>query len=907
MASRRRRAVVWTFLGVVLLFLLLSSTIAYYYTEILWFDELGFLSVFATRAFARAALGLATGLVFGLFLWGNLRFVRSSVMQLWSQVEEAGFGGWVRPRIIDRISLVVSVIFGLLAGISFSTEWELILRFMNRVPFGILDPIFGRDVGFYIFSLPVYQLLFGSASFLLLFALVIMGLIYFFAGSINFLGGRVNVHPRTRQHLGALLIGYFLLRAWGYWLDAFELLYSPRGVAFGVAYADAYAHLPALRIMVVLSVLAAAVTIWYIRSRDIRWIYAAVAVMLIGSVGLVNIYPMAVQRLVVDPNELAREVPYIEHNIRMTNEAYGLSSVREEQFPALDNLTWEDLENNWDTIENIRVWDWRPLLTSYRQLHAIRAYYDFLDADVGRYTVDGNYRQVLLSAREIDSSRIPGAQTWVNQRLQYTHGHGLVMTPASEVTEDGLPEMFIEDIPPTSYVDLEIGNPAIYFGEGTLDYVIANSHEPEIHYPDGDRNVHIHYDGDGGVPIGGAIRRSAFSLRFADYNILISTALHSESRMMYYRNIRDRIRHLAPFLALDEDPYIVLDEETGGLLWIQDAYTYSTRYPYSEPYERQLNYIRNSVKVVVDAYTGETTFYVFDDEDPLLRTYRNIFPDLFTDASEMPDHLKDHTRYPLGLFEIQMNMFRTYHMTDPVVFYNKEDLWEVPEEIHAGVAQRMEPYYTMMNLPDGDGLEFILMIPFTPSGRDVMVGWMAARSDGDNYGDLLVYNMPRGRTVLGPRQIEARIDQDGDISQLFTLWGQSGSQVIRGNLLVIPVEDSLLYVEPVYLEAADTALPELRRIIAAHGNQLAMGRTLEEALEILFGVRPDVDVPDDPDAPDVPLTDIELILRAHELYQSAQEALRRGEWARYGRIMDDLGDVLERLGDDLIVEEDTTD
>ncbi len=907
MASRRRRTVVWTFLGIVLLFLLLSSTVAYYYTEVLWFGELGYLSVFVTRALARAALGVGAALFFGLFLWANLRFVRGSVMQLWSQVEEAGFGGLIRPRTIDRIVIGVSAVFGLLAGISFSTEWELVLRFLHQAPFGIADPLFGRDVAHYMFSLPVYQLILGSLSFLLLFALVIMGLIYFFAGSINFLGGRVNVHPRTRTHLGALLIGYFLLRAWGYWLDAYELLYSPRGVAFGAAYADVYAHLPALRIMLGLSLVAAALTAWYIRARDIRWVSAAVVIMLIGSVVLVQVYPLAVQRLAVDPNELARERPYIEHNIEATRVAYGLDAADEALFPAVDTLTWDDLENNWETIENIRVWDWRPLLTSFRQLHAIRAYYDFLDADVGRYTINGEYRQVLLAAREMDSSRIPGAQTWVNQRLQYTHGHGAIMTPASEITEDGLPQMFIEGIPPESAVDLEIENPAIYYGEGTLDYVIANSKEPEIHYPEGERNVHIHYDGDGGVPIGGALRRSAFSLRFGDYNILISAALKPESRIMYYRNIQQRVRHLAPFLSLDGDPYIVVDEETGGLVWIQDAYTFSSRYPYSEPLDRGINYIRNSVKVKIDAFTGETNFYVFDEDDPMLQTYRSMFPDLFRDADQMPDHLRAHVRYPTGLFEVQMDKLRVYHMTDPVVFYNKEDLWEIPEEVYAGQTQRMEPYYAMMNLPDGDGLEFVLLIPYTPSGRDVMVSWLAARSDGDNYGELLLYRMPRGRTILGPRQIQARIDQDADISQLFTLWGQSGSQIIRGNMLAIPIEESLLYVEPVYLEAADRALPELRRIIVAHVNRLAMGRSLEEALEILFGVRPDVADPADPDAPEETPAELDLIVQAYELYNDAQEALRMGQWGRYGDLMDELGSLLEQLGGDLILEEEPAD
>ncbi|MFW5897196.1 MAG: UPF0182 family protein, partial [Bacillota bacterium] len=407
MSSRRRRAVVWTFLGVVAAFLLLSSTIAYYYTEILWFDELGFRDVFVTRILAGAALGLVAGLAFALFLWVNLRIVRATIMQLWSQAEELGLGGLIRPRTIDRVSILISGVFGLLAGISLSTEWEMVLRYVNRVPFEVAEPIFGRDVGFYIFTLPVYQLVFGSLSFLLLFALVIMALVYFFSGSINFLGGRINVHPKTRLHLGGLLAAYFVVRAWGYWLDAYDLLYSPRGVAFGASYADIFAQLPALRIMVVVSLVAAALTLWYIRARDIRWVYAALILMLIGAVGLVNAYPMAIQRLVVSPSELAREATYIEHNIDLTTKAYGLEEIDERQFPATGSLSWGDLEENWDTIENVRIWDWRPLLTTFRQLHSIRAYYEFLDADVGRYEIDGDYRQVLLSARQIDSSRIP--------------------------------------------------------------------------------------------------------------------------------------------------------------------------------------------------------------------------------------------------------------------------------------------------------------------------------------------------------------------------------------------------------------------------------------------------------------------------------------------------------------------
>ncbi len=895
----RRRVVVWTVIGIVAAVLLLSSTAAYYYTEVLWFDELGYLSVFWTILRTRLLVGLVSGLIFGLFLFANLRYVRSAILQLSSQVDELQTGQWFLPRTINRVIVAVSVVFGLLAGISFATEWETVLRYFNQSPFGINDPLYGRDIAYFVFTLPFYRVIFNSVGFLILLTILVMALIYFFAGSVNFLGGRVNVHPRSRRHLAVLLASYLLLKAWGYWLDAYQLVYSPRGVAFGASYTDIHAQLPVFRIMSILAVLSALVALWYIRARDIRWLYAAVGIMLIGSLALGTGYPAAIQRLVVAPNEIARETRFIEYNIAYTRAAFGLDRVEEREFPAADVLTWEDLEENIETVENVRLWDWRPLLASYRQLHTIRAYYEFPDADVDRYTIDGRYQQVLIAARELDYERVPGAETWVNQRLQYTHGHGVVMSPAAQFTPEGQPVMYIQDIPPTSEVDIEVANPAIYYGEMTQAYVITNTREPELHYPMGAENVYIHYDGTGGVAFEGLLRRSLFALRFSDYNILLSGSITPESRVMYYRHIGQRVRRLAPFLMYDDDPYVVLSREEGRMFWIQDAYTHTTRYPYSEPYRHQLNYIRNSVKVVIDAYNGDVTFYVFDEEDPLIRTYMNMFPDLFRSKDEMPGELQGHVRYPEGLFQTQMDMYRTYHMQDPVVFYNKEDLWEYPEEIFAGQPRRMEPYYILMDLPGDDsrGQEFILMTPFTPSQRDVMISWVAGRSDGDQYGDLLVYKMPKGKTVLGPRQIEARIDQDAEISQLFTLWGQSGSRVIRGNLLVIPIKDALLYVEPVYLEAADTALPELRRVIAAYGNRVAMGRDLSEAMEILFGVRPPLEDPtEDPDDGVIlPDTDVELIGRAWQLFQGAQEALRAGQWARYGELMSQLEAILEQL------------
>jgi len=691
-------------------------------------------------------------------------------------------------------------------------------------------------------------------------------------------------------------------------------------VAFGASYTDMHAHLPVFRIMTVLSIVAGAIALWYIRSRDVRWMYVAVALMLVGSVGLGTAYPAAIQRLIVQPNEIELERPYIEYNINHTQMAYGLDDVTQIPFAATDTLDWETLERNIETIENVRLWDWEPLLESYRQLHTLRAYYAFTDADVDRYTLNGRYQQVLIAARELNYAQVPGAETWVNRRLQYTHGHGLVMSPAAEFTEEGLPRMYIEDIPPQSTVDLEVKNPAIYYGEMTDDYVITNTREPELHHPEGDTNVYKHYAGTGGVAAGGIGRRAAFSLRFGDYNFLLSGSIHPESRVMYHRHIQERVRQVAPFLLLDGDPYPVVSKDENQIFWIQDAYTHSDRYPYSEPYYRGANYIRNSVKIVIDAYSGDMDFYVFDPDDPMIQTYGNIFPALFSPMEEMPSSLMEHVRYPMDLFEMQSEIYRTYHMENPVVFYNKEDLWAFPEEQFRGQSRRMEPYYIMANLPKiGDDLEFLTMMPFTPENRDVLVSWMAGRATPENYGELVVYQMPRGRTVFGPSQIEARIDQHEDISQLFTLWGQSGSDVIRGNMLVLPIEESLLYIEPIYLEAVDRGLPELRRVVAAHGDRLAMGRSVIEAMEIVFGVRdpldpeellededledelvtedPDVDDPPEPDPDDIdlPEEDVEQIGLIYDLFQEAQEAARRGDWAQYGEIIDELEDILEGL------------
>jgi len=892
---RSRRTVIYTFLAVLALIILFASTLTYYYVDLLWFGQLGYASVFWTVVRWRLLVGLLGGLIFGLLFYLNLLPTRRGVLHLQfpSEVIDIPYQGLISRRTVNILILLASLVVAVLAGISFSSQWDTVLRYINQGGFGLADPLYGRDVGFYVFSLPLLAVLYQTLSFLLLLLLVVAGLIYFLTGYINLAGVRVNVHSRARWHLGIILAAYFVLKAGGYYLNTFDLLYSPRGVAFGASYADIFAQLPALRIMSVLSLLAAAVVVWYIRSRNLRWIYLAVALLPVASILLGTVYPTLIQQFVVTPNEIQKETPYITHNIKYTRAAYGLETIAEREFPATEDLTWSGLQANRSTIENVRLWDWRPLERTYRQLQTIRPYYDFPDVDVDRYTIDGGYRQVLLSGREIDYEQLPGT-SWINVHLKYTHGYGVVMSPASQVSKEGLPTFYIKDIPPRSSINLPVGNPAIYYGLKTEPYVFGNTREAEFDYSVGDENAYAQYAGNGGIPVRNFLRKAAFAVRFGAYQILLTSAITPESRLLMYRQVPERVKKIAPFLMLDRDPYLVVHDDR--LFWIQDCYTYSQRFPYSQPYQGRYNYLRNSVKAVVDAYNGDVTFYLAGPDEPVAKTYSRIFPGLFRPLEDMPEGLRAHIRYPQDLFELQRDMYTVYHMEDPVVFYNKEDLWAVPQQATGTQTEAaMEPYYVMIQLPEEEQAEYMLITPYTPARRKNMIAWLAARNDGENYGKLVVFKMPKQRLVYGPGQIDGRIDQDAEISQKMTLWGQSGSRVIRGNLLVIPVEDSIIYVEPIYLESTETQLPELRRVIVAYANRLVMGADLESALAGVFGARPEE--PEEPGIPTEPTTRDELIFRASDLYDQAQEALRAGEWARYGQLVEELGRVLQDLRD----------
>ena len=608
------------------------------------------------------------------------------------------------------------------------------------------------------------------------------------------------------------------------------------------------------------------------------------AVYIIGIVA----YPYVLHKFKVAPNELALETPYIEQNIKFTRLGYNLETIEVRPFDVDYNLSGKDIEKNDATIKNIRLWDHSPLLRTYSQLQQIRTYYKFADVDNDRYTINGEYMQVMLAPRELSYNDLP-SKNWINERLIFTHGNGITLGPVSRISREGLPEFLIKDIPPVSQVDLKVARPEIYYGELSNNYVIVKTKIPEFSYPTSEGNVYTTYEGSGGVRLDSLFKRALFSAKFKTEKILLSSDISGESKILYYRNILDRVRAVAPFLLFDQDPYLIVTKD-GRLVWMADAYTVSSRMPYSKPIERRINYIRNSVKVVIDAYNGSMGFYVSDPSDILIKVYSKIFPDVFKSLKEMPEELRQHIRYPHRLLQIQASMFAAYHMTDPKVFYNKENLWEVP----AFGEMLMEPYYTIMKLPGEKKEEYILLLPYTPAKRDNLAAWLAARCDEPDYGKLLIYTFPSDRLIFGPKQVDARINQDSYISQQLTLWNQRGSEVIRGSLLVIPIERSLLYVQPLYLAASDkVGLPELRRVIVAYENDVVMEENLELALQRLFGAKA-VAGKADRTAEDIPSTPADLAKEAMRVFEKAIELQRQGNWAGYGEEIKKLGQLLKR-------------
>ncbi len=831
--------------------LVLAPWLARWYTEWLWFGEVGYRVAFWTPIVSEIVLGTLAGLSVFLIFYINTRLLLR-LRPVPRVIELRASGGRAYRQIVTRlqparIAALGAAVVGGIAGIAASGAWLTFQMLVHQVPFGTRDPIFGMDAGFYVFTLPALSRLYEWLIGWLAAALAVVAIGYYLDLAPLAMRG-VWVVPRgVRAHLSILLGVLVLVQAAGLWLQTYGLLLMQRGVVFGAGYADMHAALPALR---VLSVLAAATGLLLMvspRMRSFRPAAGALAGLVVLWIAGVQFYPGFVQQFNVAPNELRRETPYIQHNIAATLHAYGLDAVEEKAFPASTTLDPATVVANQSVLDNVRLWDDRPLLRTYTQLQSLRLYYTFSSIGIDRYRIAGREQQVMLAARELDVSRLPpDARTWVNEHLVFTHGYGLVMNPVNRFTAEGLPEFYVKDIPPQSVMGEPVSRPELYYGLTAAPYVVVKTRTRELDYAAGDRNVYADYTGSGGVPIGGSLSRLAFTYRFGALPLSLNTDITPASRIMFHRAVPERVAHIAPFLTFDHDPYLVV--AGGRLFWIIDGYTTTAAYPYAQP-TGQLNYIRNSVKAVVDAYDGSTRFYVADASDPLIATYARIFPGVFAPLSEMPRALAAHIRYPVDLFTVQAQIYATFHMTDPQVFYNREDMWAVPNEAFAGAAQPLEPYYVDLRLTPRGRDEFTLILPFTPSGKDNMVAWMAARSDAPNYGHLLVYRFPKDRTVYGPMQIEARIDQDPSISSRLTLWNQQGSQVIRGNLLVVPVADALLYIEPLYLQASGSGLPELKRVIAAYGSRIAMEPTLDEALARIFGTPPQPPVETPPAGP----------------------------------------------------------
>ena len=886
---------------IVLLLVIALPSFAQIYTEWLWFGETGHQPVFLKSITSRGLLGAGVFAAAFAVLLVNLRIAARGANR--PSVVFPG-GGDIPPIVLEprHLRLLAAAAAGLgglfIAGVA-SGQWLMVLQYLHATPFGEADPLFARDAGFYIFTLPLLDAVRYFLIAVVGLSLVGAGALYVARGQLGLTPRGLQADPLPRRHLAALIAAGFLLLAAGAYLDMPRMLTTPAGIIHGASYVDVEVRLPALQVLMIAAGLGAAASAYAAFSSTIWPVAAAIGGYLVVSIGGAGL-AAAVQQLIVTPDEQRKEAPYIARNIAATRAAFDLDEVEERQVSGDASLTLDDIAANAETINNVRLWDHQPLLDTFGQIQEIRTYYEFASVDNDRYVVDGEYRQTMVSSRELNSDSLPN-RSWINERLQYTHGFGVALGPVNQVTQEGLPVLFIRDIPPRSDTDLTVNQPSIYFGELSNDYVLVNTRTDEFHYPEGEDNVSVRYDGEGGVPLGNLFRRLLFSLRFRSYEILVSGQLGAESRLIFHRNIADRVATIAPFLRYDSDPYLVIAD--GGLYWIRDAYTASGDYPYATPVTDRINYIRNSVKVVIDAYNGTTTFYLAQPDDPIAATLGAVFPGLLQPLDAMPDALKSHIRYPEGIFALQTAVYSTYHMTNPAVFYNREDEWEVP----VIDSEQMEPYYTIMKLPGEERAEFIQMLPFTPRGKNNLAAWMVARSDGEHYGKMLVFQFPKQKVVFGPSQIVARINQDQEISPQITLWNQQGSEVIQGTLLVIPIEEALLYIRPLYLRASGGRIPELKRVIVAYQNQIVMEETLDEALAQLFGTPPP---PEPPGAPAAVLASSAgaaaetaaapagargLAQQAQEHYSRAMQAQRQGDWAAYGAEIERLGDVLSQL------------
>ena len=893
-------------LGIFIIIYFIIANISEFFIDYEWFKLYEGLKIFWILFFTKINVHTVFALIFiGIFF---LNFLLIRIL--------GGKGRIFTHNILDRLQIPVLgsprrvlfiilaagiVVLGFIMGGAASSFWKEYLMYSNAVPFEGFpaDPIFSRDIGFYVFKLPFYQFLYSW----LMSSMVIVAIFSIFFHILNrgiyFSEGKLELSLFSRAHISTLLAAIVFLHGVGYRLDAYKLLFSQIGKFFGAGYTAVHANLVAYNVAMVISFIAAALLLFNIIRRSFKLPIIVLALLIPSYLILSTIYPSLQQRFIVEPNELDKEKPYITNNIKYTRIAYDLNRVKETTFPNDRNLTYRDIKKNSHTISNIRLWDWRPLKQTYKQLQELKPYYFFNDVDVDRYMIGKRKMAVNLSARELSINNLSrNSQTWQNTHLIYTHGYGLVMSRVDQITPEGLPELLVYDIPPKSKIGIKVERPEIYYGEHKNSYVITNtSIKPgEFDYPFGNENKYTTYSGNGGVKLDSFLKKVLFALTYGDINILISGNINRESRILFRRNIMDMVQNFTPFLDFDNDPYLVISN--GKLYWIIDGYTMTDQFPYSTPIKvgnRRINYIRNSVKVIIDAYNGSMKYYISDANDPIINTYSRIFPGVFKNMSDMPEDLRAHVRYPETIFNIQCHSLLRYHMTDPNVFYNNEDAWDIPRQIYENSEVPVHSYYFITRLPDEKLSEFIIIMPFTPFKKNNMIAFLTAKCDKENYGELKLFTLPKQKLSYGPLQIEARINQEPEISKQLTLWSQKGSAVIRGNMLAIPIEKSILYIEPLYLKAESSEMPELKRVIVSFADKVVMESDLNTALEKIFYSgsfeRETVSVIG------TPLVErlSDLAGKAHTHFIRAEQSLRAGDWAQYGIELRELKQILELM------------
>ncbi|MCI7146438.1 MAG: UPF0182 family protein [Clostridiales bacterium] len=938
---------------IALLIVLIFVALIGWITDFMWFSSLSYVSVFLTKLFTQLKIGVPTFIVVTFLAYVYLKALKKGYFR---KVESDEIPD---NRKLNWISWGLAGAFGIITTyVAVTRLWFQTLQFVNSTDFDIKDPLYNIDISFYVFKLNFVEQA-NSIAIILIFAFALLTVAYYaillsmrtpkifqeveedtdaeeeyddgrytgfntddnnpfsevnkmFSGfTKQFGGGKKKPKKQIDNRNVSLLLSiaqkqliivgilFFVMIGIHFFLKQYDLLFESTGAVFGAGFTAVNITMWMYRILIVLSVLAAiGFAIGIVKKK---WKPAVITPVVMICIGLLGTGAnLVVQNFIVSPDEINKESKYLERNIEYTQYAYGLDGVDMKPFKATEDLSSEDIANNDDTISNIRINDYAPAKTFYNQTQSIRQYYTFNDVDVDRYTIDGEYTQTFMSAREIDEEKIN--DTWLNRHLKYTHGYGATLSRVDKITASGQPDMLIDSIPPSSSVDLQITDPEIYFGEMTNDYVLVNTSEDEFDYPDGNSNKYCQYEGDSGIKMN-LMSRILFSVKEKSLKMLVSGNINSDSQILIYRNIMDRVQKIMPYLDYDEDPYMVTVD--GHLYWIMDAYTATNHYPYSEPYseETDVNYVRNSIKVVIDAYTGETNYYVVDSSDPIACTFQKIYPKLFKDFDEMPEGLRAHIRYPQTLLNIQATVYQRYHMNDVKVFYQNEDLWQIASEIYGTEESAMTPNYYIMKLPGEQSAEFVNSIPFTPKDKKNLMGLLVARNDGDNYGKLVLYQMPKSKIVYGPMQVEAQIDQNTEISKEFSLWDSSGSKYSRGNLFVIPIEDSLLYVEPVYLEATNSSIPEVKRVIVVYGDNIAYESTLSEALNSMFGEGSATESKGSEDSgkknessdSGSSESKADIIAKCQEAYDNAQDALKDGDWSAYGKYMDELEKNLNKL------------